>query len=244
MQKMLSKKFNNAVSRINSTVLLLLVTIATNPAFAQSGSQLRQKIEQGAERYLLDAIGDSRGDENISIKMVAIDDRIQIPVCHTPFQYNADPAALTQSYISVRVSCGNNDWYLFTNARVSRTRTVVVTSGLISPGSVLTSDNLRIAEVDVNQLRHTTYHSTEQLIGARMKRRVRDGLPVQANMLCFVCKGDRITISAQGGGMQVKTAGIARQDGVIGDNIQVINASSNKAIVAEVASTETVVVNL
>jgi len=244
MHKLLSKKTVITLSKFRLLAFVLLLNIVANPVFAQSGSQLREKIEQGAVRYLLNAIGNDSEQENISINMVAIDDRIQIPVCHTPFNYHAEPASLRQSYISVRVSCGNNDWYLFTNARVSRTRTVVVTAGLISPGSLLTSENLRLAEVDVNQLRHTSYSSADELLGARMKRRVRNGQPIQANMLCFVCKGDRITISAQGGGMQVKTAGIARQDGVIGDNIQVINASSNKAIIAEVASTQTVVVNL
>jgi flagella basal body P-ring formation protein FlgA len=44
--------------------------------------------------------------------------------------------------------------------------------------------------------------------------------------------------------MKVKTSGIARQDGVIGDTIEVVNSSSNKSVIAEVASTQEVVVNL
>ena len=63
-------------------------------------------------------------------------------------------------------------------------------------------------------------------------------------MLCFVCKGDRITISAEVGKMKVKTAGIAQQDGVVGDNIQVLNASSKKTVIARVASVERVVIQL
>ena len=78
----------------------------------------------------------------------------------------------------------------------------------------------------------------------RLKYRVREGQPVQSNMLCFVCKGDRITISARAAGMAVKTSGIAQQDGVIGDTIRVENSNSRKTVVAEVASTQEVVVNL
>ena len=77
-----------------------------------------------------------------------------------------------------------------------------------------------------------------------MKRRATNGQPVQANMLCFICKGDRITITAEVAGMRVKTAGIAQQDGVVGDSIKVINASSQKAVVARVASSEEVVIHL
>ena len=77
-----------------------------------------------------------------------------------------------------------------------------------------------------------------------MKRRITDGQALQSNMLCFVCKGDRITITAEVAGMKVKTAGIAQQDGVVGDNIKVVNASSQKAIVARVASSDEVVIHL
>ena len=44
--------------------------------------------------------------------------------------------------------------------------------------------------------------------------------------------------------MAVKTSGIAQQDGVIGDTIRVENSNSRKTVVAEVASTQEVVVNL
>jgi flagella basal body P-ring formation protein FlgA len=44
--------------------------------------------------------------------------------------------------------------------------------------------------------------------------------------------------------MEVKTAGIAQQDGVVGDNIKVINATSQKPVIARVASSEEVVIHL
>ena len=207
-------------------------------------SERHEAIEAGVERYLLNALQNDEQDTDVQISVVNIDDRIAIPECGEGFEYHADNEALAQSYISVRVSCRDNDWYLFSSAQVSRTRQIVVTAGMISPGTVLTSENLQLADIDVKRLRHTAYSDLQQLIGARMKRRVREGSPVQANMLCFVCKGDRITITARTAGMQVKTAGIAQQDGVVGDTIKVVNASSNKSVIAEVASAQTVVVNL
>ncbi|MEL7387972.1 MAG: flagellar basal body P-ring formation chaperone FlgA, partial [Pseudomonadota bacterium] len=178
------------------------------------------------------------------VEVVSIDERITIPECPTGFQYNASDEALSQSYISVRVSCGDNDWYLFTSGQVTRTKEIVVTQGAISPGTVLTSTNLSLAKVDVRRLRYTAFTDISDLVGARMKRRITDGQAIQANMLCFVCKGDRITITAEISGMEVKTAGIAQQDGVVGDNIKVINASSQKAVIARVASPEEVVIHL
>lgn len=221
-------------------LVLSLAISWSNYAYATK----HQEIQNGVEAFLLNLLDTDEGDTNTNVKIVTIDNRINIPECASGFQYHISDEALQQSYMTVRVSCGNNDWYLFTSAQVTRTKSIVVTSGAISPGTVLTADNLTFADVDVRRLRHTAFTSIDTLIGARMKRRTTDGQAIQSNMLCFVCKGDRITISAKLSGMAVKTSGIAQQDGVIGDNIKVVNTSSQKAIIAEVASSQEVVIHL
>lgn len=225
-------------------IWLLWVNIASFGAFAQSEMDDHQRIEQGAKNYLLSILTSDMPGESVHVEIVTVDSRIVIPTCPSGFNYSANEDSLVQSYISVRVSCNTNEWYLFTSAHVSKTRQIVVTAGMISPGTLLTSQNLQLADIDVRRLRHTAYTDASELLGARMKYRVREGQPIQSNMLCFVCKGDRITISAETSGMKVKTAGIAQQDGVIGDTIEVINANSQKSVIAQVASAQEVVVNL
>mgnify|MGYP000141184110 CR=1 FL=1 len=214
----------------------------TNNAVATTSQHA--KVEEGAKQYLLSQLSDDSGDTNLDVSIVKIDERINIPACPTGFEFNASEEALRQAYISVRVSCRNNDWYLFTSGQITRTKEIVVLQGAVSPGTVLTSSNLSLAKVDVKRLRYTAFGDIDSVIGARMKRRATDGQAIQANMLCFICKGDRITISAEIAGMKVKTAGIAQQDGVVGDSIKVINANSQKAIIARVASSEEVVIHL
>lgn len=225
---------------VNIAMAISLVLSCSHYALATQ----HQQVQDGVEAFLLNLLDSDQDDTNINIKIVNIDNRINIPECTEGFQYHISDDALQQSYMTVRVSCGNNDWYLFTSAQVTRTKKIVVTAGAISPGTVLSADNLTFANVDIRRLRHTAFTNIDDLIGARMKRRISDGQAIQSNMLCFVCKGDRITISATLSGMAVKTSGIAQQDGVIGDNIKVINASSQKAIIAEVASAQEVVIHL
>ncbi|WP_412722840.1 flagellar basal body P-ring formation chaperone FlgA [Alteromonas sp. D210916BOD_24] len=237
-------KKTNVTKNFISMRIITLIVLSILSFTSIAAQSLTQTVEDGAKHYLLSQLADNTADTSIDVEIVKIDDRINIPNCPTGFQYNTSQESLNQSYISVRVSCGNNDWYLFTSGQVTRTKEIVVTQGAISPGTVLTSSNLTLAKVDVRKLRYTAYTDMESLIGARMKRRVTDGQAIQANMLCFICKGDRITISAEIAGMEVKTAGIAQQDGVVGDNIKVINASSQKAVIARVASPEEVVIHL
>ena len=201
-------------------------------------------VHEGVRNYLLSVLNADDDNTNININIVQIDDRINIPQCESGFQYNVSSEALNQSYMSVRVSCNNNDWYLFTSAQINRTKKIVVTSGAISPGTVLSAENLTLADVDIRRLRSTTFSNIEDVVGARIKRRIVDGQAIQSNMLCFVCKGDQITITASMSGMAVKTSAIALQDGVIGDTIKVINSSSQKTVMAEVASAQEVVVHL
>lgn len=237
------KNINNKmrITFYRSFTSLVLVLLS---AQCYGATTNHERVEEGAKQYLINQLIDTTQDTNIDVDIVKIDDRINIPDCPTGFQYNVSQEALSQSYISVRVSCKNNEWYLFTSGQVTRTKEIVVTQGAISPGTVLTSSNLTLAKVDVRRLRHTAFTDLDSLIGARMKRRITGGQAIQSNMLCFVCKGDRITITAEVAGMEVKTAGIAQQDGVVGDNIKVINASSQKAVIARVASPEEVVIHL
>ncbi len=210
--------------------------------FSVSGETPHTKIQHQVENFLQQQLAD--GDVNTTIVVNDIDSRINIPQCQAPLAMDVDADSLSQSYVTVKVSCPDTQWYLYTTAKVARTQTIVVTSSPISPGTVLGTDNLTLAEVDVNSIRHTPYTDIQVLLGARLKYRVRPGQAVQSNMLCFICKGDRITISAVAGGMQVKTSGVAKQDGILGDTIRVENTNSHKQVIAEVASTREVVLNL
>jgi len=227
-------------------VRLPLFTVVTAVALApySYAETMHEVVNKGAEEYLLSALSIHDENTDIAVSIAEVDERINIPQCPTGFQFHASDESLNQSYVSVRVSCGTNDWYLFTSAQVTRTKEIVVTSGAVSPGTVLSASNLTLASVDIKRLRYSAFTDVDALIGARMKRRIVDGQAVQSNMLCFVCKGDRITIRASLGGMAVKTSGIAQQDGVIGDTIKVLNASSQKPVIAEVASAQEVVVHL
>ncbi|MFC3095104.1 flagellar basal body P-ring formation protein FlgA [Alteromonas sediminis] len=214
-------------------------TLAKNNLHAQIHEQALDYIEQRFNDEL--RIPDN-GELEIDVN--EIDPRINIPACNSPFHFSTEPDALDKAFFSLRIACSEVNWFTYASVRVSFTKSMVVTSGTISPDTVLTASNVRVEQVDVNKARHTGFTSVDDVIGARMKYRVRGGQPIQRRMLCYVCEGDRITIAARVGGMEVKTSGIAQQDGTIGETIEVKNARSNKSVFAQVKNTQEVVVNL
>jgi flagella basal body P-ring formation protein FlgA len=228
--------------RLSTNTGLALIIFSSIFAKAAVASP-HEHIKQQAEAYVnANVMFDSSAD--IVIKAADIDNRIHIPRCELPFEYSASSNSLKQSNVSVKVTCPNSKWYLFTSVQVQQTKPVVVTTDTMSPGTLLTEQNLYLADIPINRLRGSTFTDPSNLIGARLKRRVRPGQIISNNMLCFVCKGDKVTIMAKSSGLQLKVSGIAQQDGNLGDTIRVQNAQSKKTVSATVSSTNQVDIHI
>ncbi len=242
----------SAATRIVFTCFLIcIITISKIGLLSAQEHSKHTYIEQQVNRFIEDEIvlfedyPDSHdSNENITISVREIDSRIQIPDCKSPYQFDSNQRNNLQSNLSVKVTCPDTEWYLFVHAKISVTQKVVVSRENLSPGALLSKSDLTIIEVDKNRLRGSSFDNVEEVAGARIKRRIRAGHIINDRMLCFICKGDRVTIAAVSGNLQVKVYGVAEQDGVLGDTIQVRNISSNKLIFARVASTSQVEINI
>lgn len=242
----------SAATRIVFTCFLACVlTMSTiSVLLAQEYSKhnyITQQVNRFVENeiaYFEDYQNTQNSNENISITVREIDRRIDIPHCKSPYQFDSSQLNSLQSNVSVKVTCPDTDWYVFVHAKISITQKVVVSRENLSPGSLLTQSDLTVVEMDKNRLRGSSFDNVEDVTGARIKRRIRAGHIIDDRMLCFICKGDRVTIAAVRGNLQVKVYGVAEQDGVLGDTIQVRNISTNKLIFARVASTSQVEINI
>lgn len=239
---------NNLRPFLTSVVFGALLTI---PAYAQSTklyspakiSSAHQQVSTDAENFIRTTLM-SKGADNISVSVFPLDKRITLAQCASPYQFSMTEKETIQTYSTVKVTCPESSWFVFINVKVEELKRTVVTAEMMSPGTLLTQQNLSIADINTNKLRHTTFAEVEDLDGARLKYRVRAGQPITPNMVCFVCKGDVITLAAQGQGLRISTKGIAQQDGNRGDTIKVKNSRSDKVVLAKVQDHNTVIVNI
>lgn len=211
--------------------------------FVNANTNKHAELEATVKHYLIEQTA-SYNSEQIKINVRAIDERIEIPECAVPITASSNGLQQNQSNISVKLSCESNNWYLFTHATVAIVEKVVVSADNLNPGTLLAANNLKIVEIDKNKLRGPTFNRKEDIIGARVKRRMREGNIIDSRMLCYVCKGDRITIAALSGGLSLRVYGVALQDGTLGDTIQVKNTSSDKMVYGRVTSTSEVTVSI
>lgn len=247
---MLLTKYKNVSAQSSLGLMSFLLCLISFSAVAQINAEqevLRSQINQQVKQYLTNQLTQQVSDadpEDVRIGIRQIDKRINVPNCPSGFEISNKEINLAQSNISLKLSCPSSNAYLFVNANVSIVQKVVVAADTLSPGTLLSSSNLRTIEVDKSRLRGSTYKFVEDVQGARVKRRVRTGNIISNNMLCFICKGDRVTIAAVSGGLSVKVYGVAEQDGNLGDTIQVRNISSDKLVFARIASTSQVEISI
>lgn len=212
---------------------------------AEESPSLHERIRNTAESFVEEQIAaDDNSSISTQISAGKVDPRIQIPSCEAPFHASASDNSLTQRNVTVRVSCPGSDWFLYVMVNVQQMQQVVVAKQPVSPGELLSEEQLEVVSVDINQLRGSTYSTTQSLAGARSKRRLRAGQPIEPSLLCYVCKGDSVVISASVNGLQIKASGIAEQDGNIGDTIRIENSSSQRQIDATVISASEVTVGI
>ncbi|MFT4940073.1 MAG: flagella basal body P-ring formation protein FlgA [Paraglaciecola sp.] len=229
-------------SFIRQTAKILFTASALNFSMLTTASENNISQEQllsEAEEYVLSQLNPDSSNQ-VNVKVNPIDSRLSIPQCNSGLQFSASIESLNRSIVTVKADCPDSNWYMFLVVAVTQMQSVVVISSAVSPGTVLTEDNIKVVEMNKKLLRRTTFADTQDVIGARVKRRTRAGRPVDPNNLCFVCKGDSIVINAGSPGMQVKASGVALEDGNLGDTIFVRNSRSKKKIDAQVVSTNEV----
>lgn len=218
------------------SILFAIISCAyTSIAAADENNLVKQRLINQAEQFVLDQLNPDRS-KTIDVVAMKIDKRVNIPSCSSKLIFSSSQEALSQSNVSVKAQCSDNNWYMFMVIKATETQPVVVLSSAVSPGTLLTTKNLSVVKMNKKLLRSSTFSDIRGVVGARIKRRVSAGRPVDPNNLCYVCKGDGVTISAGTPNMRVKTSGVALEDGRMGETIKVKNTHSNKKILARVAS--------
>jgi len=131
-------------------------------------------------------------------------------------------------------------------ARINLFVQTVIAAQRMDRGHRIGPDDVKPARISLARIRRPGLTDPEEAIGLVTKRRIQPGQAILAQDLTratVVEKGDAVTIVAQSGTLRVSTAGQAKGDGAVGDNIPVLNLSSKKMITAEVIGPDAVQVN-
>ena len=124
-------------------------------------------------------------------------------------------------------------------ARVRLLSNVVVAARDIPVDHAITAEDIEIARIPLTGSGRDYFRSTAEVIGMKCFADIRKGAPVvsgAADRPVVIKRGDVVRVEArcEGGNTCVKTTGIARQNGKVGDTIKISNASSGIEFMARV----------
>ncbi|MBB1386408.1 flagellar basal body P-ring formation protein FlgA [Pseudoalteromonas sp. SG45-5] len=184
-------------------------------------------------------------DTQLDLSALPLDSRIPDRTCNTEPELliPSDPPFNRQ--VTLQIKCNDaQSWAQYVHVRIVEMAPVVVTSTNLARGEIITSSHLTIEMKRTHFIRAQYLDDLKVLIGSRSKRNIRSGTPVLLNQICMVCKGDPVTIYANIKGLRVKTSGIALEDGILGEQINVKNKKTGKVLNARVDGVESVQVNI
>ncbi|GIU50262.1 flagella basal body P-ring formation protein FlgA [Shewanella sairae] len=215
------------------TLLLPIRVFAAEPASIPSISTISRLAIAAVEEKI-----EAPDKAKIQITPQSLDTRVNLPNCYPPITAEIASDRAIRRNNTVKVSCKSPDlsypWQIFLSVRADILYPVVVAKSTMGPGDLLSNSDIEIEYIDQTSLRGHQFEETQQVVGARLKRRVIPGQPIFANQLCIICKGDSVSIYARSKNFQIKTVGEALQDGNVGDKIRIKNSHSHKNLDARV----------
>ena len=227
---------------ISSIFLILTSSLAFS---AEPSSYNYKKLQQLANNFVQQQV--TQPDHGrVEVVVNSLDPRMAPKICATEPQIGFARNSGLESYTTVEIQCtsGTQPWRTYVPVRIYQYQEVWSAAVPMSPGHLISEQDLRIAEVDINQVRANVFTDKRLLVGARVKRRISAGDAIEARDTCLVCEGESVTIVAQNKSLRITASGKALGDGLQGESVAVRNVRSDKSLEAVVTGLNEVTVNL
>ncbi len=231
-----------------SVLALLGVLIATIisglPAKVAHGNPIEshERIVAVVETFVAAHVNPAHRDVEISVG--ALDSRLRLAACDSALDTFFATGSRAWGNTTVGVRCqGAHPWSIYVPVRVQVFKSILVSAHPLPRGKVLAETDMVIERRDLAALRGGYLVDTDDARGQVVRRPLGLGMPLSPDALeapRLVERGERITIIARSGGLEVRMAGKALMHGALGDRIQVRNLSSKRTLEARVLASGTV----
>lgn len=236
-------------TRTPALLLALPFTLLLSAALASDAVQNLAAVADAAEQYALEQINHKAMKlSRLSARANAIDPRLRLSPCELPLEaFSMTPGAGTgRTTVGVRCA-GSRPWTLYVPVQVDAVVSVYTAARALGRGEVPVAGDLGIREISMTALPAGYITSPDDLRNKELARGIREGDILTPNMFRdaeVVRRGQQVIIYAISPGIEVKMAGVAMENGVLGELISVRNLNSGRTIQATVRDTETVMVGL
>ncbi|NNF17073.1 MAG: flagellar basal body P-ring formation protein FlgA [Gammaproteobacteria bacterium] len=228
------------------TWLVLLCWAATAAAAPASNWHPLADIRETAAKFV--AQQNNNPGERTTVNASELDLRLRLQRCSSPLEAFLPAGRRIAANTTVGVRCtAPRPWKLFVPVRVQVAAPVLVAATNLPAGTVLSGDDLVVAERDISKLHRGYLREGEAVTGMVLRRRLVAGQPLRNELLTapnIIRRGQQVILRSGGGPVTIRMGGTALTDGRRGQRIQVKNRSSGRIVEGVVRSSEIVEIGI
>lgn len=215
--------------------VFLFLSLGCSYSFAETNYQ--KELENFARTLVFDkynSLYTLQDDEKLHLKVAPLDKRVNYPNCQSGLKGEVVKNKIKPT-TSVKVSClDEKKWTLYMRVKVNVLAQAIVVGSSLSKGQTLNRNNIKLVYKKKSHIRNGSFNTLKSLYGTRLKRNLSANKIIKNRDVCFVCKGDKVTIHASKSGLSIKTYGIALSDANIGGTVRIKNSTTQRIVVGTV----------
>lgn len=218
------------------------VAQAENPA-TEAQNQSLEAIHQTVLEYIK-----QKADQEITnpeFKIRPLSNRLILPQCQTELSIEDRSPNSRVGKMTIGVACTQPNWKVYIPAEINGLTPLVYTQNAILKGQTIQPQDLRVELVPYNQIPPNSVIKIESIVGMRTKRAITANSVIKVQYIqppYIVFKNHQVNILTRIGEIEVKSFGVALQNAVEGEQIEVQNQSSQKIIKGIVIAPNTILV--
>lgn len=224
---------------------LFILFHSSSASALSTHEQIIQAVTQAIEDKL--AVFFKNEEYRAEISVSAIDRRLTFPLCESELKVSSKQTHRYYPRSSVKVQCADKKpWGMRVTAISKVYLLVAVASNQLVKGQRIDGVDIDWSEVIAGQLRSGYFTQSKQLIGMELRRNLPANSPFTPKLLrlpIVIKRGDQVTISAKIATLEVKTDGIALNNGILGQTIHIKNRKSQRVLDAIVIGPGMVAIN-
>lgn len=216
------------------TALLLILVLPPLHALGETeGFQEQEEILTAAREFLHAQLAERHAEE-AEITVSPLDPRLRLSRCEEPLEAFLPAGGKLAGNTSVGVRCpSGKKWSLYVSAKISVFGEVLVATRAIPRATHLGPSDVTFERRDLSRLPYGYFTDPAELDGMMTKRRLNAGTVLTPSSLQeapMVKRGERVILSIDTGGLQIRAAGTAMQEGSRGQRIRVRNINSKRIV--------------
>ncbi len=204
------------------------------------------EIRRWAETFLAERLRTSSNATPLTTAG-AVDPRTRLPRCAGELQGIMPATAAITARMTLGVRCASPAWTLYVPMTVETEQKVLVMRTAADRNSSPTADDVELQQRRVPGVATSYLTDIGQLRGRHLKAPVSPGTALSTDMLVadtLIKRGQRVTLIATAGGIEVRAQGEAVADSTPGGRVRVLNLSSRKIVEGQAESGDRVRMSL